>query len=64
MSRPTLYLKACPRCSGDISTNRDRYGGYRECLQCGYMIDLEESAQVEAVLLARKGAEEVVAETA
>jgi len=28
------------------------------------MIDLEESAQVEAVLLARKGAEEVVAETA
>ncbi len=36
----TLHLKACPRCKGDVSTNRDMYGEYKECLQCGYMIDI------------------------
>jgi uncharacterized protein (DUF983 family) len=57
-----IWYKSCPRCdSGTIVRDRD---WYVQCLQCGYMIDLEESAQVEAVLLARKGAEEVVAETA
>ena len=36
-----LYLKACPRCKGDMHTNRDVYGAYSECLQCGYMVDIE-----------------------
>ena len=36
-----LYLKACPRCKGDMHDNRDLYGNYRECLQCGHMVDLE-----------------------
>lgn len=36
-----LHLKACPRCKGDMNTNRDMYGEYRECLQCGYMRDVE-----------------------
>ena len=35
-----LYLKACPRCGGDVHTNRDLYGPYKECLQCGHMVDL------------------------
>ena len=30
-----LELKACPRCKGDMHTNRDMYGSYKECLQCG-----------------------------
>ena len=38
-----LYLKACPRCQGDLHTNRDIYGSYRECLQCGYMVDEEKT---------------------
>ena len=37
-----LQLKACPRCAGDLHTNRDLYGTYAECLQCGYMKDLPE----------------------
>ena len=37
-----LYLKACPRCQGDLHGNRDMYGLYKECLQCGYMVDLKE----------------------
>ena len=35
-----LYFKACPRCRGDMNTNRDIYGNYKVCLQCGYMLDL------------------------
>ncbi|MCH7594089.1 MAG: hypothetical protein IIB27_06235 [Chloroflexi bacterium] len=34
----TLYLKACPRCSGDIQLNTDQFGRYMECLQCGFLI--------------------------
>ena len=35
-----LHLKACPRCGGDVKDNRDIYGEYRECLNCGYMKDM------------------------
>ena len=34
-----LYLKACPRCRGDVKFADDQYGKYLECLQCGYTID-------------------------
>ncbi len=36
-----LQLKGCPRCQGALKTNRDMYGEYKECLQCGYMLDIE-----------------------
>ena len=32
-----LYLKGCPRCEGDIYADRDEYGEYRQCLQCGFV---------------------------
>ena len=32
-----LSLKNCPRCKGDMHSNRDVYGPYVECLQCGHM---------------------------
>ena len=35
-----LYLKSCPRCQGDMHMNRDLYGTYKECLQCGHMVDI------------------------
>ena len=34
-----MLTKSCPRCRGYLHTSRDIYGGYRECLQCGYMED-------------------------
>ena len=37
-----LYLKACQRCKGDMHSNRDMYGPYQECLQCGHMVYLEQ----------------------
>jgi len=53
-----LYLKACPRCKGDLAENVDMYGPYRECLQCGYMVDLEDATtakKVEEKLISTEG---------
>ena len=36
-------VKGCPRCGGDVFIDRDHYGWYRECLQCGYMGTLDVS---------------------
>jgi hypothetical protein len=36
-----LKLKGCPRCKkGDVVLDRDQYGWYEYCIQCGYMGDL------------------------
>jgi DNA-directed RNA polymerase subunit M/transcription elongation factor TFIIS len=31
-----LWLKSCPKCKGDLYSDRDIMGYYRQCLQCGY----------------------------
>ena len=38
-----LYLKACPRCRGDVKFADDQYGKYLECLQCGFIVDGSDS---------------------
>ena len=43
-----LLFKSCPRCQGDMHTNRDFYGEYKECLQCGLMVDIEKSRDMLA----------------
>jgi hypothetical protein len=30
-----VWLKACPRCLGDLISESDLYGSYVACLQCG-----------------------------
>ena len=35
-----LELKACTRCRGDMNLSRDLYGEYKQCLQCGHILDL------------------------
>ena len=42
-----LFLKCCPRCKGDIYLDKDGYGHFMECLQCGFSKDLPD--KVEAV---------------
>ena len=38
-----MWLKSCPRCRGDLYENRDIYGRYVDCLQCGHhMTEVEE----------------------
>ena len=36
-------FKACPRCRGAVHVTEDIYGVYRECLHCGYMLDIEKT---------------------
>ena len=43
-----LRFKSCPKCKGDVILgNKDKYGWYEQCLQCGYLSDLETIVQVE-----------------
>ncbi len=43
-----LKLKGCPKCkTGDITHDRDYYGWYEYCIQCGYMRDLVNVAKVD-----------------
>ena len=48
-----MLFKSCPRCQGDMHVNRDMYGEYRECLQCGLMQDIEARDGILASVLAR-----------
>jgi ssDNA-binding Zn-finger/Zn-ribbon topoisomerase 1 len=42
-----LLLNSCPKCKGDVILgNKDQYGWYEQCLQCGYLRDLEVIVQV------------------
>ena len=34
-ARKSLLRKACPRCGGDVCRNRDTFGVYHQCAQCG-----------------------------
>lgn len=36
-----IYFKACPKCHGDLIKDKDIYGSFIKCLQCGYLRDLE-----------------------
>lgn len=36
-----LRMKECPRCKGDMHSDQDRYGEYRSCIQCGYVLNLD-----------------------
>ena len=36
-----MFLKACPKCRGDLLLRGDVYGSYVTCLQCGFMKDVE-----------------------
>ena len=37
-----MLLKACPKCLGALVLDRDMYGRYFMCLQCGFMRDIME----------------------
>jgi Zn ribbon nucleic-acid-binding protein len=34
-------FKSCPKCAGDLFVDWDMNGWYVECLQCGYLSDLD-----------------------
>jgi hypothetical protein len=40
-----VWLKACPKCKGDLFLDEDHYGKFKSCVQCGYIRDLVEASQ-------------------
>jgi hypothetical protein len=36
-----LTHKQCPKCRGNIYISADYYGRYEQCLQCGFISDLD-----------------------
>ena len=36
-----LTAELCPKCGGSILFEEDYYGFYKQCLQCGYLKDIE-----------------------
>ena len=46
-STAVLRLKSCPKCkNGDVMLDRDYYGWYEYCIQCGYVRDLMSMAEL------------------
>ncbi len=41
-----VWTRCCPRCEGDLQDNRDIYGGYFVCIQCGYYLTDSEEARL------------------
>ena len=41
-----FWIKACPRCRGDLYEGRDIYGNYVSCLQCARCLTIEEESQL------------------
>lgn len=37
-----LDLRSCPRCKGDMHVESDMYGKYRQCWQCGFLVDVNQ----------------------
>ena len=35
-----FWFKQCPRCGGDLISERDNYGSFISCLQCGLSKDV------------------------
>lgn len=43
-----MWLKACPRCHGDLLRQSDIYGPYVGCLQCGHILRSGEELRLQA----------------
>ena len=44
--RVGFLQKRCPKCSGNVYIDKDKFGWYEQCLQCGYIADLKNIIQV------------------
>ena len=59
-----LMLKACPRCRGDLYIDRDFYGQYKQCIQCGFMEDLAPAPRARRPVPVRAGKNKVIKKAA
>ncbi len=42
-----FWLKACPRCHGDLYREKDVFGSYVSCLQCGHELSMFEEIYMD-----------------
>ena len=42
-----IKFDSCPRCRGDMILNKDHYGWYERCLQCGYEHNLDSIVEAQ-----------------
>ena len=40
-----FWFKLCPRCTGDLFEDRDQYGSFVTCMQCGFHKDVPAEQQ-------------------
>ena len=45
-----FYFKACPKCQGELSMEKDSYGLFLKCLRCGKLVEVEEAKDKRSVL--------------
>ncbi len=45
-----MYLKACTKCSGDLTLEQDSYGAFLKCLQCGKFTEVSDTDTQKSVL--------------
>ena len=45
-----FYLKACTKCRGDLILEKDAFGDFLKCMQCGSLIDVEKVQGRRSVL--------------
>jgi len=48
-------FKSCPRCDGDMFIDRDLYGWYEQCIQCGHVRDLRSVVKLRHQAWKKKG---------
>jgi hypothetical protein len=48
------FSHKCPKCSGSMYLDKDEHGPYEECLQCGYLLDLEKTDQPSKASISNK----------
>lgn len=44
-----FWLHSCPKCGGDLYEQRDQYGPYIACVQCGHYLSDAEVANLKLV---------------
>lgn len=49
-----MWLRACPRCRGDLHLESDRFGKFVSCLQCGTILNESEEGSLRVLALARR----------
>jgi hypothetical protein len=42
MQKSGFVARKCPKCGGSLYLDRDQFGFFEQCLQCGLVSDLKE----------------------